>query len=74
MWSSSPPTCVETLCPMLKSIGPHLNVVEYNSSFGGRALFQCAWGYRLVGPPGLECEHDGKWSGEVPHCSRMYML
>ncbi|KAG6461638.1 hypothetical protein O3G_MSEX012764 [Manduca sexta] len=71
-WSGEPPTCVETSCPTLKSLGQHLNVVEYNSSFGGRAVFQCAWGYRLVGVPGLECEHDGKWSGEVPVCIPIY--
>ncbi|CAB3254140.1 unnamed protein product [Arctia plantaginis] len=67
-WSALPPTCEETLCSTLKTLGPHLSVVEYNSSFGGRAVFQCAWGYRLIGPPGLECEMDGTWSGEVPHC------
>lgn len=71
-WSTSLPTCLETFCPMLKSLGPHLSFVEYNSSFGGRAVFQCAWGYRLVGSPGLECEHDGQWSGEVPICSPIY--
>lgn len=71
-WSSLPPTCEETFCPMLKTLGPHLSVVEYNSSFGGRAMFQCSWGYRLVGAPGLECEMDGKWSGEVPHCIPIY--
>ncbi|KOB75670.1 Hikaru genki, partial [Operophtera brumata] len=42
----------------------------YNSSFGGRAVFQCSWGYRLVGAPGLECESDGRWSGEAPLCIR----
>lgn len=55
---------------MLKTLGPHLSLVEYNSSFGGRAMFQCSWGYRLVGAPGLECEMDGTWSGEVPFCIR----
>ncbi|CAG9781723.1 unnamed protein product [Diatraea saccharalis] len=71
-WSSSYPSCVETSCPPLKSVGPHLSVVEYNSSCGGRAVFQCAWGYRLVGAPGLECELDGNWSGETPHCAPIY--
>ncbi|XP_072930729.1 locomotion-related protein Hikaru genki isoform X2 [Epargyreus clarus] len=71
-WSSPPPTCEQTFCPTPRSLGPHLTVVEYNSSFGGRAMFACAWGYRLVGPPGLECEHDGRWSGETPHCLPIY--
>lgn len=69
-WSSPPPTCEQTFCPTPRSLGPHLSVVEYNSSFGGRAMFACAWGYRLVGAPGLECEYDGRWSGETPHCLR----
>ncbi|XP_068617920.1 locomotion-related protein Hikaru genki isoform X3 [Battus philenor] len=71
-WSTLPPTCEETFCPSLKTLGPHLSVVEYNSSFGGRAVFQCAWGYRLVGVPGLECELDGLWSGDIPHCIPIY--
>ncbi|KAJ2954041.1 hypothetical protein O0L34_g2254 [Tuta absoluta] len=71
-WSSPPPTCVETFCPVLGTVGPHLSVVEYNSSFGGRAVFQCSWGYRLVGNPGLECEQDGTWSGAAPHCTPIY--
>ncbi|XP_073955742.1 locomotion-related protein hikaru genki isoform X2 [Choristoneura fumiferana] len=71
-WSSLPPTCVETFCPMLTTLGPHLSVVEYNSSYGGRAVFQCAWGYRLVGAPGLECEQDGAWSGDAPLCTPIY--
>ncbi|XP_026500502.1 locomotion-related protein Hikaru genki isoform X1 [Vanessa tameamea] len=71
-WSSQPPTCVETFCPVLRTLGNHLSVVEYNSSYGGRAVFACSWGYRLIGAPGLECELDGKWSGEMPHCIAIY--
>ncbi|KAL4717775.1 hypothetical protein ACJJTC_000924 [Scirpophaga incertulas] len=71
-WSSTSPTCVETTCPALRSPSPHLSVVEYNSSAGGRAVFACAWGYRLAGPPGLECDLEGHWSGETPHCVPIY--
>ncbi|KPI96195.1 Locomotion-related protein Hikaru genki [Papilio xuthus] len=71
-WSALPPTCEETFCPMLRTLGPHLSLVEYNSSYGGRAVFQCSWGYRLVGAPGLECELDGRWSGDIPHCIAIY--
>ncbi|KAG7313024.1 hypothetical protein JYU34_000105 [Plutella xylostella] len=72
LWSAPIPTCVETFCPVLRSLGPHLSVVEYNSSFGGRAVFACSWGYRLIGPPGLECEQDGTWSGDIPSCMPIY--
>ncbi|CAH0715962.1 unnamed protein product, partial [Brenthis ino] len=70
-WSSQPPTCVETFCPALRAAGA-LSVLEHDASHGGRAVFACAWGYRLVGAPGLECEPDGRWSGDVPRCAPIY--
>ncbi|KAF5306446.1 hypothetical protein FQR65_LT07358 [Abscondita terminalis] len=73
-WSSSVPTCEPVRCPSLVTPGaleePHVKIVEHNCSYGGRAVFSCAWGYQLVGPPGVECELDGNWSGRVPKCIR----
>ncbi|XP_045784937.1 locomotion-related protein Hikaru genki [Maniola jurtina] len=71
-WSSAPPTCEETLCPGLRAPGPHAALLEYNASLGGRAVFACAWGYRLVGAPGLECEPGGRWSADAPRCLPIY--
>lgn len=68
-WSSEPPTCVETLCPAVAVSGA-LSLVELSTAHGGRALFACAWGYRLAGAPGLECEAGGRWSGDLPTCIR----
>lgn len=63
-------------CPSLTLPGgieePHLKVMEHNASYGGRALFKCAWGYKLEGSPGIECELDGNWSGPLPKCVRKY--
>lgn len=63
-------------CPSLDIPGgldePHLQLEEHNSSYGGRAVFSCAWGYRLLGPPGIECEINGNWSGPLPKCVRKY--
>ena len=56
------------ICPTLETEDPHLTLVEHNTSYGGRAVFRCAWGYRLTAPPGVECEVDGQWSGPVPSC------
>lgn len=59
-------------CPPLDtahgSLDPHLQLEEYNNSYGGRAVFSCEWGYKLIGPPGLECELSGNWSGTLPKC------
>ncbi|EFA13665.1 hypothetical protein TcasGA2_TC016417 [Tribolium castaneum] len=30
-----------------------------------RAIFSCAWGYRLMGPPGIECQLNRNWSGPL---------
>ncbi|XP_039764040.1 locomotion-related protein Hikaru genki [Pararge aegeria] len=71
-WSSEAPTCEPIICPELRDPGPHAALQEYNTSVGGRAVFSCAWGYRLVGRPGLECESDGRWSDAAPVCVPIY--
>lgn len=67
-WSSPPPTCNPIQCPSLFLEDPHLSLTELNTSAWGKAVFKCSWGYRLSGPPSLECEPSGLWSGPVPRC------
>ncbi|XP_077302053.1 locomotion-related protein hikaru genki isoform X4 [Arctopsyche grandis] len=67
-WSASPPICVIIFCPRLSWPSPQLSLVEHNASYGGRAVFRCAWGYKLAGPPGIECDRDGNWTGAPPTC------
>lgn len=67
-WSSPPPTCHAVQCPRLILDDPHLSLVELNTSAWGRAVFKCQWGFKLTGPPGLECNPTGAWSGPVPRC------
>ncbi|XP_053966348.1 locomotion-related protein Hikaru genki isoform X1 [Anastrepha ludens] len=67
-WSSPPPTCQAVQCPRLALDDPHLSLVELNTSAWGRAMFKCQWGFKLTGPPRLDCEPTGVWSGPVPRC------
>ncbi|XP_075165100.1 locomotion-related protein hikaru genki isoform X2 [Haematobia irritans] len=67
-WSSPPPSCQAVQCPRLTLDDPHLSLVELNTSAWGRAVFKCQWGFKLTGPPGLECDPTGVWSGPVPRC------
>ncbi|XP_055854709.1 locomotion-related protein Hikaru genki [Episyrphus balteatus] len=67
-WSTPPPTCQAVQCPRLILEDSHLSLVELNTSAWGRAVFKCQWGFKLNGPPGLECEPSGVWSGPVPRC------
>lgn len=67
-WSSPVPTCVPIQCPPLYLDDPHISLVELNTSAWGRAVFRCSWGYKLSGPPSIECEPSGRWSGAIPRC------
>lgn len=67
-WSSPAPTCIPIQCPPLFLEDPHLSLIELNTSAWGRAVFSCSWGYRLSGPPNLECLASGHWSGPIPRC------
>ncbi|XP_046671380.1 locomotion-related protein Hikaru genki [Homalodisca vitripennis] len=67
-WSSPVPRCEPIVCPDLATDDPYLRLAEYNTSYGGRAVFTCPWGFRMAGPPGLECELNGLWSGPLPSC------
>ncbi|XP_012157799.1 locomotion-related protein Hikaru genki isoform X3 [Ceratitis capitata] len=67
-WSSPPPTCQAVQCPRLALDDPHLSLIELNTSAWGRAMFKCQWGFKLTGPPRLDCEPTGVWSGPVPRC------
>ncbi|XP_059475487.1 locomotion-related protein Hikaru genki-like [Neocloeon triangulifer] len=72
-WSGPPPSCTPVRCPRLRDIGdPHLELIEQNTSYLGRAYYRCRWGYRLTGPPGLECGSDGRWIGDIPRCQPVH--
>ncbi|XP_019878837.2 locomotion-related protein Hikaru genki-like [Aethina tumida] len=72
-WSGAVPTCELVKCPMFHPNSNlttrHLKIEEQSNSYGGRIVFSCEWGYRLVGTPGLECELNGTWSGIIPKCT-----
>lgn len=77
-WSTAVPKCQLVQCPPLDTtqtlIEPHLQIEEHNNSYGGKVIFKCEWGYKLQGPPGLECELSGNWSGSLPKCIRRFPL
>lgn len=76
-WSAPIPKCELVRCPSLESgvlLEPYLQLEEHNNSYGGRTVFSCAWGYRLVGTPGIECELNGNWSATLPKCVRKYLV
>ena len=55
------------LCPSLD--GPNNGSVSVSStSFGGRALYSCKYGYRLSGSSYRFCLLSGEWSGIQPTC------
>lgn len=68
-WSAEMPRCKIIECPPIDAIGDkRLQLLEYNNTFGGRAVFACMWGHRLLGSHDMECRGDGSWSGGMPGC------
>ncbi|XP_066156944.1 locomotion-related protein Hikaru genki isoform X2 [Euwallacea fornicatus] len=71
-WSYPVPKCAPIKCPPLNSPAalpePHLQLEEHNNSVDGRAVFSCAWGYKMTGSPAIECLMSGNWSGKFPKC------
>ncbi|XP_076230235.1 locomotion-related protein hikaru genki isoform X4 [Nomia melanderi] len=69
-WSADMPRCDTIECPPLDAISDSwLQLLEYNNTFGGKAVFACMWGHKLVGSETVECQGDGSWSGDVPTCA-----
>lgn len=68
-WSAEMPRCETIECPPINAIGDtRLQLLEYNNTFGGRAVFACMWGHQLLGSQNVECQGDGSWSGGMPSC------
>ena len=41
-----------------------------DTTFKSLALYDCDFGYSLVGPQLRSCLEDGEWSEEEPYCQR----
>ena len=68
-WSAEIPRCETIVCPPIdKFDDTRLQLLEYNNTFGRRAVFACMWGHRLLGSQSIECQGDGSWSGSTPSC------
>ncbi|XP_061926899.1 locomotion-related protein Hikaru genki isoform X3 [Apis cerana] len=68
-WSAEMPECITITCPSVEILDDtRLQLLEYNNTFGSRAIFTCMWGHKLLGPQSIECQGDGSWSGDKPSC------
>lgn len=68
-WSAEMPECITITCPSVETLDDtRLQLLEYNNTFGSRAIFTCMWGHKLLGPQSIECQGDGSWSGDKPSC------
>nr|XP_012153183.1 PREDICTED: locomotion-related protein Hikaru genki isoform X2 [Megachile rotundata] len=69
-WSADVPRCETIECSSVDTVSDAwLQLIEYNNSFGGKAVFACMWGHKLLGSESIECQGDGSWSGNVPTCA-----
>ncbi|XP_076546206.1 locomotion-related protein hikaru genki isoform X3 [Osmia lignaria lignaria] len=71
-WSADVPRCETIECPAMDIVtDAWLQLIEYNNSFGGKAVFACMWGHKLLGSQSVECQGDGSWSGAMPICAEI---
>eukprot|EP00731_Ephydatia_muelleri_P038089 Em0651g1a len=69
IWSGSAPTCSVVACEYPPGLTNGVVSVT-QLGVGGIALYQCNAEYSLSGSPNRICLSDGKWSGEIPTCTR----
>lgn len=63
------PRCETIECPPMDTLDDtRLQLLEYNNTFGGRVVFACMWGNKLLGSQTIDCQGDGSWSEAVPSC------
>lgn len=67
-WSDEAPHCEVVKCPALPE-NPHLVGSTQNRTYGTRVVFSCRTGFKLLGPPYLNCLKTGNWSDVIPSCS-----
>ncbi|XP_076248764.1 locomotion-related protein hikaru genki isoform X2 [Calliopsis andreniformis] len=71
-WSADTPRCKTIECPAMDTLNDTwLQLLEYNNSFGGKAVFACMWGHKLLGSRSIECKGNGSWSGTIPSCTEI---
>ncbi|XP_067379775.1 sushi, von Willebrand factor type A, EGF and pentraxin domain-containing protein 1 isoform X2 [Channa argus] len=68
LWVGTVPQCRPCICPFpAVKLGV---VLGRERTCGSRLSFQCAEGYKLLGPSEAVCEKGGVWSPGVPVCGR----
>ncbi|XP_015928545.1 uncharacterized protein [Parasteatoda tepidariorum] len=71
-WSGEPPICIPIVCDPLEPIENGVSNMEHGNQGvpleGAQVLYNCNYGYMLVGNADRTCEGDGSWRGKPPKC------
>ncbi|XP_050519903.1 locomotion-related protein Hikaru genki isoform X2 [Daktulosphaira vitifoliae] len=70
-WSNEPPVCIMVKCPPISVDDSRLIMIEYNNTYGKRAVFKCAWGFQMSGENSIQCMEDSTWSHQIPTCTEI---
>jgi CUB/sushi domain-containing protein len=66
-WSGVQPVCKKIKCPKLKA--PQYGKLYVSGNHpGDYAVYDCGYGYKLVGKRRRTCGYNGKWSGSDADC------
>eukprot|EP00795_Rhopilema_esculentum_P001778 gene1778-16265_t len=71
MWSAKAPKCQDVGCgdPGTPANGARSTS---NTKVGAVMSFSCNSGFNLLGSKTIICDADGKWSGPIPTCKRIF--
>lgn len=67
-WSEDAPHCEVIHCSALVPDTIHLHMSTQNRTYGTRVYFSCPTGFKLAGPPFVNCLKTGNWSDITPTC------
>ena len=70
-WEGAEPECVRIRCPVPR-IPLHGEQDIGSLVVGGRVIYQCNHGYKLIGNSVLTCLGNKTWSSMVPKCEKIY--
>ena len=71
-WLPEIPTCERRKCPSVEAIQHGRTIAHGDPVYGSQVEFVCDAGFRLEGQTKLTCLESGRWSDEVPSCTKVF--
>lgn len=75
IWNTDAPQCLPVTCPKLEVASDSaVKILKQETQYGGRAVFQCPPGHKLIGASILICDQNELWNGAIPECKGKFLF